>query len=124
MEMTHLHGFIAALMTAKDFEAMLPHMADDMVLKTPLVADPIIGKAAIRPIVEALLGVVDRFQFREIMQGPEHVAVFFGLTAGAEVLDGMDVIRLNAEGRVQEMTVLWRPLPAIAAVMKRLSDAA
>jgi hypothetical protein len=120
MALTHLHAFIDGMMRRKDLEAMLPHMADDMILKTPLVAEPFKGKAAMRPVVEALLGVVDKFDFREIMQGPEHVSVFFGVTVGSAELDGMDYIRLNEAGLVQEMSVLWRPLPAVVAALNKL----
>src|SRR5580698_9725559 len=55
MDLTHVNAFTAA-MQRKDLEAMLTHMADDIVLKTPLAAEPFNGKAAIRPVVEALLG--------------------------------------------------------------------
>lgn len=120
MDMTHLQGFIDGMMQRKDLEAMLPHMAEDMILQTPLVAEPFKGKAAIRPVVVALMGVVDKFHFREIMQGPQHVSVSFGLTVGSAELDGMDYIRLNEAGLVQEMTVLWRPLPAVVAVLNKL----
>src|ERR1700688_3372486 len=114
MDLTHIHAFTAA-MQRKDLEAMLTHMADDMILKTPLVAEPFKGKAAIRPVVVALMGVVDKFHFREIMQGPRHVSVSFGLTVGSVELDAIDYIRLNEAGLVQEMMVLWRPLPAVVA---------
>jgi hypothetical protein len=58
------------------FAARLPPcvMADDVVLNTPLIAAPVKGKTAIRRTVEPLLGVVDAFDFREIMLGPEHVS--------------------------------------------------
>ena len=122
MDLTHIHAFTAA-MQRKDLEGMFSHMADDILLKTPLAAAPFKGKAAIRPVVEALLGVVDRFDFREILQGPQHVAAFFGITVGSEELDGVDYWRLNGAGLIQEMTVLWRPLPAIVAVHDRLAAA-
>ena len=120
MDLKHLHGFINGMMQRKDLQAMLPHMADDMVLKTPLADEAFRGKAAIRPVVEALLSAVDKFDLREIMQGPQHVSVFFGVTVGLADLDGMDYIRLNDAGLIQEMTVLWRPLPAIVAALNKL----
>ncbi|MGM4918808.1 nuclear transport factor 2 family protein [Tardiphaga sp. 813_E8_N1_3] len=123
MNLTHIHAFTAA-MQRKDLDAMLSHMADDIVLKTPLAAEPFKGKAAIRPVVTALLGVVDRFDFREVLQGPEHVSAFFGITVGSEQLDGVDYWRLNDVGLIQEMTVLWRPLPAALVVEKKLAAAA
>jgi hypothetical protein len=120
MVLTHLHAFIDA-MKRKDLEAMLTHMTDDVVLKTPLVAEPFRGKAALRPVVGALLAVVDAFDFHEVMQGPQHVSSFFRVTVGSVELDGMDYWRLSDAGLIQEMTVLWRPLPAVAAVQNKLA---
>jgi len=89
MNLDHVTAFTAA-MQHKNLEAMFSHMADDAVLNTPLIAEPIKGKAAIRQIVEPLLAVVDAFDFREIMHGPEHVSSFFKVTVGTTQLDGMD----------------------------------
>ena len=122
MDLTHIHAFTAA-MQRKDLDAMLTHMADDVILRTPLAAEPLEGKAALRPVVAALLGVVDTFDFQEIMQGPQHVSSFFKVTAGSNELDGMDYWRLNEAGLIQEMAVLWRPLPAAVAVQNTLNAA-
>ncbi len=122
MDLTHIHAFTAA-MQRKDVEAMLTHMADDIILNTPLLAEPVRGKPAIRQVVGTLLGIVDAFDFREIMQGPEHVSSFFRVTVGANELDGMDYWQLDGAGLIKEMTVLWRPLPAIVAVQATLSAA-
>ena len=123
MDLTHLHAFLDA-MRRKDLEAMLTHMADDVILKTPLVAEPFQGKAAIRPVVEALLGVVDKFDFIEMMHGARHVSEFFRVTVGSDELEGVDYWRINDVGLIQEMTVLWRPLPAVLAVQNKLARAA
>lgn len=120
MDLTHIHAFTDA-MRRKDLDAMLDHMVDDVVLRTPLAAEPLRGKAAIRQVVGLLLGSVDAFDFHEILEGPEHVASFFKVTFGSVELDGMDYWRLQRDGLIQEMTVLWRPLPEMLDVQKRLS---
>jgi hypothetical protein len=119
MNLDHVTAFTAA-MKRKDLETMLGHMADDVVLNTPLIAEPVKGKAAIREIVGPLLDVVDAFDFRETMQGPEHVSSFFKVTVGTIQLDGMDYWLLDSAGLIKEMTVLWRPLPAAIAVRDKL----
>ena len=121
MNLTHLHAFTAA-MQRKDLEAMLTHMADDVILKTPLHAQPFEGKDAVRSVAGPLLGVVDTFDFKELMQGPEHVSQYIAVTIGPTELDGMDYWLLDEAGLIQEMTVLWRPLPAVVAVQARLAD--
>lgn len=121
MDVTHLKAFTAA-MQRKNLDAMFTHMADDVVLRTPLVAEPFQGKAAIRPVLEALFRVVDAFELIEMMQGPEHASQFFRVTVGSDQLEAMDYWRLNDAGLIQEMTVLWRPLPAVAAVQNKLDS--
>ena len=76
MNLEHVVAFAAA-MQHKDLEAMLSHTTGDVVLNTPLMAEPVLGKEAIREVVGPLLAVVDAFGFREIMQGTEHVSWFF-----------------------------------------------
>ena len=123
MDLTHVHAFTAAMQRG-DLEGMLDHMAEDVVLNTPLAEEPVRGKPAIRAVVAPLLAVVDAFDFREVMAGPDHVASFFTATVGPNRLDGMDYWRLDAAGLIREMTVLWRPLPAILAVQATLAGAA
>jgi hypothetical protein len=119
MNLDHVTAFTAA-MQQKNLDAMLSHMADDVVLNTPLMAEPVKGKAAIREVVGPLLQAVDVFDFREIMHGPEHVSSFFKVTVGTIQLDGMDYWLLDSFGLIKEMTVLWRPLPAVIAVRDKL----
>jgi len=121
MNLEHVAAFTAA-MQRKDLKAMLSHITGDVVLNTPLMAEPVRGKDAIREVVGALLALVDTFDFREIMQGPEHVSSFFKVTVGTIELDGMDYWLLDDAGLIREMTVLWRPLPAAIAVRDRLSE--
>ena len=122
MNLSHVHAFTAA-MQRKDLDGMLSHMAENIVLKTPLAAGALRGKDALRPVVAALLRVVDSFVFREFLQGPHHVSAFFGVTVGDIELDGVDYWRLNEAGLIEEMTVLWRPLPAVVAVKDKLDRA-
>jgi hypothetical protein len=75
-------------------------------------------------VVGALLNIVDSFDFQELMEGPGHVSSFFVVRIGPEPLDGMDYWRLDEAGLITRMKVLWRPLPAIAAVQRRLDAAA
>jgi hypothetical protein len=121
MNLDHVSAFTAA-MQRKDLETMLSHMASDIVLNTPLMAEPVRGKKAIREVVGPLLEVVDAFDFREIMQGSERVSSFFKLNVGEIELDGMDYWLLDSAGLIKEMTVLWRPLPAVIAVRDRLTS--
>ena len=47
MNLTHVRAFTEA-MTRKDLESMLLHMSEDVVLRTPLVAETIQGRLTVR----------------------------------------------------------------------------
>ncbi len=121
--LAHVRAFAAA-MQAKDRDGMLAEMTEDVVLNTPLAAEPVRGKAAIRPVVDALLATIDAFEIREILEGPTYAAAFFGAAAGPHRIDGADIWRLDADGLIREMSVLWRPLPEALAIRDRLFRAA
>ena len=58
------------------------------------------------------------------LEGPVHVSSFFVVRIGPETHDGMDYWCLDEAGLITRMKVLWRPLPAIAAMQHRLDAAA
>ena len=122
MDMTHLNGFLEAMQKG-DLDALEAHMADDVIVRSPIVVEPFRGKAAVRSVAQLLLKVVDKFTVRDVMQGSSYVAVYLGLTVGSDELDGVDCFRMNDSGLVQEMAIMWRPLPAVVAVQNRLAPA-
>jgi len=117
MELTHVHAFLDA-MQRKDLEAMLLHMADDVVLKRRS-SRSLRGKSPYAPSSKHFWPSSTSLTFAKCSKGPEHVAQYFNVTVGTNELDGMDYWRLNEEGLIAEMTVLWRPLPAIVEVQKK-----
>jgi hypothetical protein len=42
--------------------------------------------------------VVDKFDFREMMQGPQHVSQFFRVTVGSIELDGLNSPPVETRG--------------------------
>ncbi|MGV9796750.1 nuclear transport factor 2 family protein [Mycobacterium sp. NPDC003449] len=99
------------------------HLADDIVLKSPIFAEPFIGRDTALAVIGHLLNAVDDFDSTDVIGGPETFAVVLKLRAGDAELEGVDIVHVNAEGKIDAMTVQWRPLPAIVAVQKRLAPA-
>jgi hypothetical protein len=92
---------------------------NDVVLNTPFIAEPAKAETAIREIVGTQLALVDAFDFREIMHGPEHVSSFVKVTVGIVQLEGMDYWLLDSAGLIKEMTVLRPRADLCRAVSNR-----
>ncbi|MEZ0352079.1 hypothetical protein [Mycobacterium sp. pR1184] len=61
--------------------------------------------------------------YQEVLSGETHHAAYFRLQIGANAVDGMDYILLDADGRIAEVTIFWRPLPAGVELQRNLADA-
>jgi len=115
----HLEAFLQCMRTG-DIQGALHHVADTIVLRSPIVPTPFEGKDAFGRVITQLMDTLDVFQPRLLMcDGADAVAV---LTIRLEdhVIDAFDHIRLSEDGLVESMTVAWRPLPAVVAVQQKL----
>ncbi|QGG43031.1 nuclear transport factor 2 family protein [Aeromicrobium yanjiei] len=103
---------------AGDFAALGDLLADDVVFRSPVAFTPYEG----RPIVAAILRGVGRVftDFRYVREledadGQGSALVFETYVDGTSV-NGIDLIRLDGEGRIAELTVMVRPLSAANAL--------
>ena len=115
----HLDAYLEA-MGRRDVGGTKAHMADDVVIRSPIVPAPFQGKEQVTGVLDALLSTVDAFEPKLLRDRSDFVAIFT-IRLGDHVIDGMDHMHLNDAGLVDSMTVAWRPLPAVVAVQQKLA---
>jgi hypothetical protein len=118
----HLNAYLDA-MHKRDVSATEAHLADDVVIYSPIVSDPFQGKQMVQEILKQLLLNVDAFTPKQLLQDGADFVAIFTIELGTNKIDGMDHMHLNEAGLIDSMTVAWRPLPAIVEVQKRLAPA-
>ena len=103
------------LWQTRDLDAWVASLADDIVLHSPILTSPFVGREVARQLYGALLEALTDVVITERFSGPTgEVFVWNARSAGRRV-DGLDVVRLDPAGRVAEITVMMRPFPGIAA---------
>ena len=96
-----------------DLQAML---APDVVFRSPYVWRPYAGREATWIILSSVLDIFSDFAYhRELIDG-RHWALEFSATVGDLSLKGIDLIRLDDDGRIVEFEVFIRPANALAAL--------
>jgi hypothetical protein len=116
----HLDAFLDA-MHRRDASGTEAHMADDVVIYSPIVPEPFKGKQQVQEILKQLLLTVDAFTPKLVLQDGADFAATFTSELGTNKLDGMDHMHINEAGFIDSMTVAWRPLPAVVEVQKLLA---
>lgn len=93
-------------------------LADDAVFHSPVVHTPQAGKAKVMAYLGAASGVFGNGTFeyvREIVDG-DNVMLEFTCEMDGIRVNGIDLIRFNADGKIQDFKVMVRPMKAINKV--------
>jgi hypothetical protein len=107
---------------ALNLDDMMAPFAEDAVLHSPITHKPFEGRAAIRQILGILLEVFQDFRYTDELDAGDGVkALVFRARAGERDLEGIDLIRFDATGRIVDLTVFIRPRSAIEALLAEVA---
>ncbi len=103
------------LVRRRSADALDALLADDVVFHSPIVHTPQVGKALATMYLTAALQVIanDTFTYLREIVGPRDAALEFQAVIDGIVVNGIDLIRWNDDGRIVDFKVLVRPLKAV-----------
>lgn len=109
---------------SRDLDAVIALLADDIVLRSPVVDAPYVGRAQVETLLRAVGQVVEDFRYTRQIGAPDAAdhALVFRARVGDREVEGCDFIHANEDGLIDELYVMFRPLPgvmALADAMKR-----
>jgi hypothetical protein len=91
------------------------------VLYGPLGDEPVAGRVAVLEAMRTVGTVAADLTYKEVLSGQTHHAAYFRLQIDDTVVNGMDYILLDADGKIAEVTIWWRPLPAGVEMQRHLA---
>jgi hypothetical protein len=108
-------------MHGADKDALSGILAEDVVMYGPLGDEPVTGREAVLEAMRNVGEVATDLTYKEVLSGVTHHAAYFRLQIEDTVVNGMDYIRLDADGKIAEVTIWWRPLPSGVQMQGRLA---
>ena len=122
------HEAFRAAVEAQDRDAMVAALAPDVVLHSPITFRPFEGREAVALLFGVLLDTFEDFRYSDELDGNGVKALVFEARVGDRLVQGLDLLRFDADGLVSDFTVMVRPLSAAMAlaeaVGKGLEEAA
>ncbi|MFF0095491.1 nuclear transport factor 2 family protein [Streptomyces canus] len=112
-----MHPFRKAVESG-DLDAVAALLADNVVFTSPVTFKPYPGKAITAAILRGVLRVFEDFTYiREIANpdGRDHAFVFTATVTGKQI-QGCDFLHFDDDGKIDEITVMVRPLSAAQAL--------
>jgi hypothetical protein len=116
-----MHPFRAAV-EARDIEAAIALLADDVVFRSPAVFTPYKGREAVGTLLRAVFEVFEDFRYTREIGAPDAAdhALVFEARVGDKQLEGCDFLHQTPDGTIDELTVMVRPLKGVLALAEAM----
>jgi hypothetical protein len=101
---------------ARDHDAIVAALSRDVVLWSPIFDVPLTGIDEASDLFASVLDALWPVTYVDEIPGDPHILHFTAEVRG-KPLEGVDLLRFDQQGKVKEITVLFRPFPAIAAFL-------
>ena len=117
-----VESFVDCMHGGADKDALARILAENVVLVGPLSDEPLTGSEAVTAAIQGVSTVAADLTYKEVLSGETHHAAFFRLQIEDTAVNGMDYILLDADGKIAEVSIFYRTLPAGVALQRNLAD--
>ncbi len=108
----------------KDVDAVDQLLAPDIVFHSPVTFHPFIGRDTVARLLAEVEQVFSDFRYTDELEADgAHGLIFRASVAGKEI-EGIDLLRLDADGLIADFTVMLRPLSALVPFAQAMGERA
>jgi hypothetical protein len=118
-----LESFVDCIHGGVDTDALSRLFAEDVVLHGPFGDDPVSGREAAVETIRRVNGLAVDDTYLEVLSGDSHHAAHFRLQIGDAAVSGIFFVLLDADGKIAEVSIFYRTLPAGVALQRNIADA-
>ena len=108
----------------RDMELISSIIADGCELHSPVIWKPSSDKPYLIHILLGVITIVDGFSYRQEWHDGNDIMLEFTGTVDGKALVGIDKITLNADGKMERIEVLIRPLNTLMEFAVRMRERA
>jgi ketosteroid isomerase-like protein len=117
-----------AAVASADVAAVESLLAEDVTFRSPALFRPTVGRGPTTLVLAAVLQVFGELRYtHSYLDEPDGVTLQFETSVEADdgrrlEVEGVDIFRLDPDGRIASLTVMLRPLNATQAVAERMRE--
>ncbi|MCW3031573.1 MAG: nuclear transport factor 2 family protein [Solirubrobacterales bacterium] len=110
----------------RDLDAVGELLAAEIVFHSPVTFHPFLGRDTVRRLLGEVIEVFEDFRFTDELQTDgAHALIFRAGVAGAgREIEGIDLLRFDADGLIDDFTVMLRPLSALVPFAQAMGERA
>jgi hypothetical protein len=105
---------------SKDFSAIDELFAEQVTFRSPVVYSPYEGREALGFLLGNVTQVFEDFRYTDQVETGDTAVLVFEARVGDRDLNGVDILRFDADDRIAEMTVMVRPMSGVNALAEAM----
>ena len=111
------------IVRTRDASGLGDLLSDDVVFYSPVVRTPQVGKTITAIYLSAAIHVFgnDSFRYVREMIGESDAVLEFETEIDSIIVNGVDIIKWNADGKIVEFKVMLRPLKAVNIIHEKMA---
>ena len=109
-----------AAVEAQDHDGMVAALAADVVFHSPVTFKPFEGREMVGFVLGNVMQVFTEFAYTDELREGATTALVFEAMVGDRSVQGIDLVRENADGLIDDFTVLVRPLSGLTALAEEM----
>jgi hypothetical protein len=117
-----LESFVDCIHGGADKDTLTGLLAEDVMLYGPFGEEPIVGRETAVETIKTVNGISSDDTYFEVLSGDTHHAAHFRLQVGDASVNGIFFALLDADGKIAEVSIFYRTLPAGVALQRNLAD--
>jgi len=118
-----VHRVFRAAVERADIEAAVALLAEDVIFRSPAVFKPYEARETVATILRTVFDVLEDLRYTDELSGDGVHGLLFDARVGDRSLQGIDLLRPDANGQIAEFTVMIRPASGLIAVAERMGPA-
>lgn len=103
-----------------DLAAASELLADDVEFHSPVAFRPFVGREAVTEVLRNVMETFENFVYTDDLKEDGFSTLFFDARVGEKKVQGVDILRLNDEGKIVHFTVMLRPLSGVIAMAEAM----
>ncbi len=111
-----------AAVEAEDIGAASELLAQDVVFHSPVTFHPFLGRETVTELLKLVGETFEDFRYTDELQSGDTHALIFRAAVGGRELEGMDLLRLDADGMIADFTVMIRPLSGLVPFAEAMGE--
>jgi len=120
---THAAERFRAAVESMDHAAAVATLAEDVVFHSPVTFRAFEGRDATAFVLAGVMRVFTNFRYTDQLEASDNVhALVFRANVGDRDVEGIDLVRLNADDLIDDFTVFVRPLSGLNALAARMAE--